>query len=126
MGNKVLIVDDDPSIRRLLNRILRDMGHSTIEAADGNEALVLLQSENPALILLDLHMPRLDGLATLEAILESNPEMGVIMMTGDGDEERGKAAMQRGACDYLPKPFDLDYLRNTVMANLLVRGQPAS
>lgn len=125
MNTKVLIVDDDPSIRLLLKRLLLEMGHSSLEAADGNEALALLQRENPALVLLDLHMPKLDGLATLDAIMDRNPDMGVIMITGDGDEDRGKAAMQRGACDYLPKPFDLEYFKNTVMANLLVRGQPA-
>ncbi|MBI3549103.1 MAG: response regulator [Elusimicrobia bacterium] len=121
MKRKLLVVDDDPVIRRLIRRSLQEAGYEVIEAADGDVALELVRSEHPALVLLDMHMPKFDGIATLDAIRESNPEIGIIMITGDGDEKRAKWTMSLGACDFLTKPFEVEALKTTVMANLLLR-----
>lgn len=122
MEQKLLVVDDEPVVRRLIRKLLQQAGYGVIEAADGDDALELIRREHPVLVLLDIHMPRLDGIATLDAILEIDPKVGVIMVTGDGQETRAKMAMDRGACDYLAKPFDADSLRTSVMAHLLARS----
>lgn len=122
MPKKLMIVDDDSGVRRLLRRLVQAMGHSVVEAADGTEAVATVRQERPDLVLLDMHMPRLDGIATLDALLDRWPGLGVIMMTGDGDAARAKMALERGACDFVPKPFDVEYLKVSVEANLLARS----
>lgn len=121
MQEKLLIVDDDASVRKLLRRLLEAEGYAVIEADDGRAGADLVKSAAPALVLLDIHMAGLDGIAALDAILDCDPHIRVIMVTGDGDAARAKAAMDRGACDYLTKPFNSEVLKNSVMANLLVR-----
>ena len=119
---KLLVVDDDAAIRRLIRRVVEELGHEVTEVSDGTDALDLIRRSRPDLVLIDMHMPRLDGITTLEAILEIHPGMGVIMITGDGDGSRAKTAMERGACDFLSKPFDAEYLKTSVEANLIVRS----
>ena len=122
MAEKILIVDDEPVVRRVLRRMLEREGYQLIEAGDGEDAVAKAKEHRPSLVLLDLHMPGMDGLAALDALLGADPKLRVIMVTGDGEEEHARAAMQRGACDYLSKPVEAETLRTSVMANLLARG----
>ena len=122
MKKKLLVVDDDSAVRRFMRRAVQGAGYEVVEAADGDQAVELVGRERPDLVLLDMHMPRLDGIEALSAIMDLNPAMAVIMVTGDGDIERAKLAMERGACDYMSKPFDIQSLQTSVMANLLVRS----
>lgn len=119
MKKKLLVVDDDPAVRRFMRRALQGAEYEVIEAADGDEAVESAAAKRPDLVLLDMHMPRLDGIAALSEIMDAGP-IPVIMVTGDGDMERVKLAMERGACGYITKPFDLQSLRTSVMDNLLV------
>lgn len=114
MKAKVLIVDDDPAIRRVLRRVLENGGHQVLEAEDGNRVLDLARTERFSMVLLDLHMPRLDGIATLSHIRDIDPDVPVIMITGDGNNKRVPLAAERGACEFLTKPFDLEVLRSLV------------
>lgn len=118
---KILVVDDDAAIRRIARRALEPLGYVVVDADDGCELVSLAARERPSLILLDLHMPRLDGLAALSELLAALPSSSVIMMTGDGDERHAALALERGACDYLAKPFDVAGLGAIVETNLLVR-----
>lgn len=101
----VLVVDDEPVAREALARLLRREGFETLAAPDGRAALELLQAQSPDLILLDVRMPELDGLALLE-ILHAHPQwkvLPVIMMTGVSDTNCIRRSEQLGAKAYLVK-----------------------
>lgn len=104
----VLVVDDEPSIRRTLEGVLRDEGFIPLFASDGASALSLLESCSPELILLDIWMPGLDGMETLERIRARYPKIPVIMMSGHATIPTALRATQLGARDFIEKPLDLN------------------
>ena len=108
---KILIVDDEQNIRRMLTRVLSPEGFIVQEAVNGLEALKRLQEENYSLVLLDLRMPVLDGIDTLKKIREYDINLPVIMMSAYGSIPEAVEAMKLGALDYLIKPFDIDELK---------------
>lgn len=103
-----MIVDDESAFRRAIRIALRTRGHDVIEACSGRDALSLLETEMPALILLDWQMPGLDGLETCRAIRASF-DIPIVMVTSRGESGRGQA-MAAGATGYVTKPFGLDEL----------------
>lgn len=105
-----MIVDDDPSSRRLLDVRLRALGCETVTAADGQEGLALIQREAPAVMLLDLQMPRMGGLELLRAVRREGLDFPIIVITAHGSIEAAVEAMKEGAYDFLPKPFDARHL----------------
>jgi two-component system nitrogen regulation response regulator GlnG len=111
---KVLVVDDQDDMRWLLSRLLREQGFEVDTADDGAQALLRVQQEALEVILLDLKMPRLDGLQALAQIRELAPEVPVIVITAYGDVPSAVQAMKLGAYDFLTKPFDNDELLYTV------------
>jgi DNA-binding response OmpR family regulator len=105
--NRVLIVDDDPAIRRVVSALLDLDEYGLLEAADGQAALEMVRDERPDLVILDLTMPRLDGLGTCQA-LRSDPELAgtrVLVLTGRDQPDDRAAAHDAGADAYLVKPF---------------------
>jgi CheY-like chemotaxis protein len=106
LHNKVLVVDDDASMRELLRGLLAEAGYQVVEAENGREAVALALSELPALILLDIHMPVMDGLEACKAIKADNVLrcIPVIMLTADGSVREVEQAMSLGAETYLTKP----------------------
>ncbi len=104
----ILIVDDEASIRKSLEGVLGDVGYLCLHAAEGAEALALVQSRNPALVLLDIWMPGMDGMETLRRIKEINPRLPVIMMSGHATIATAIKATQAGASDFIEKPLELD------------------
>jgi two-component system chemotaxis response regulator CheY len=112
-SSAVLIVDDDPFIRRLIATTLEDVsGFDLIQAADGEEALVLADENQPKIVFLDIDMPKLDGLAACRALREreSLAHTRIVMLTAGVQHER--AAHDAGADLFLTKPFSpLDLLR---------------
>ena len=104
----VLVADDDTTIRRNLVRLLRSEGYQTIEAADGDAALAGVHEGHPDAVLLDLKMPRRDGLTVLADLQPLLADLPVIVITALGGSAAAIEAMRRGAYDYLSKPFDLD------------------
>jgi DNA-binding NtrC family response regulator len=119
MKKKILIVDDNDSVRLIIRRALKDIDCDLIEASDGSEVLGIVKKMRPAVVLLDIHMPELDGIAVVDDIVHAYPDVRVIIVSGDATERCGKLAMERGARDFVGKPIDIDYLRRTVEANLL-------
>jgi DNA-binding NtrC family response regulator len=109
-GAQVLIVDDDASSRRLLEVRLRALGCETKTAADGQEGLSAVQQESPALMLLDLEMPRMGGLDVLRSLRRNGFDFPVIVITAHGSVAAAVEAMKDGAYDFLPKPFDAQHL----------------
>jgi len=104
----VLLVDDDPGVRFTLSEVLADADVEVIEAADGLEALDRLSERRADLVITDLKMPRMDGMALLSRIRAKDPSMKVVMITAHGSEAAAVEAMKLGAYDYFPKPFDVD------------------
>jgi DNA-binding response OmpR family regulator len=113
---KLLVVDDDRVVRRLIRRVFEEAGYEVIETADGQGVSQLVQTERPALVLMDIHMPHLNGLTVLNEIMEADPGMAVIMISGDDDLRVAKRAIEIGACDYITKPIDLRSLQMAVRA----------
>lgn len=113
MAQKILIVDDDADTRRILRYVLAPVA-TVVEAAGGAEALELIRSERPQLVLLDLVMPEVGGLEVLEKGLALDPSLSVLMLTGHADIAIAKDALDRGARAYITKPIDPQRLREAV------------
>jgi UDP-3-O-acyl N-acetylglucosamine deacetylase len=104
----ILVVDDEESICAALAGALADEGYETLIAADGAEALRIIAEENPDLVFLDIWMPGLDGIDTLERIREAAPGTAVVMISGHATISNALEASRRGAFDFIEKPLDLD------------------
>lgn len=112
---KVLIVDDEPQVRRALRTILVSQGCAVIEVRDGEEALEEIKADPPDLILLDINMPGIDGFETCRRIREAS-DVPIIMVTVRGSESDKVKALDAGADDYLVKPFGTQELLARVRA----------
>jgi len=108
------VVDDQLGVRSLLVSIFRDDGHEVKMAADGTQALQLHRSFKPDLILLDMKMPRMDGIETLEKIQVSDCRVDVIMMTDYGNFQNMEQVKDLGILHYINKPFDVFNLKDQV------------
>ena len=104
-GAHILIADDESDISLILKLLLEDAGYRTVRVRDGVEALEKLAADRFELLLLDIRMPRMDGLQVLERTRSDFPELAVVMMTAHGSEDVAVEAMKRGAVDYVAKPF---------------------
>jgi two-component system nitrogen regulation response regulator NtrX len=104
----ILVIDDEQSILESLKGILQDEGFRTLFAESGEEGLTLLKEESPDLVLLDIWLPGIDGLETLQRIRQDLPEQLVIMMSGHGTIETAVKATKLGAYDFIEKPLSLE------------------
>jgi DNA-binding NtrC family response regulator len=119
---RVLIVDDEPDMVENCARILGRAGYDCLTATDPRRALGLLESDRPDLLLTDLKMPEVDGMALLRRAREVDPALPVIVVTAFATIESAVAAVKEGAFDYLPKNFSVDQLRVAVERALRHRG----
>ncbi|MDH5586139.1 MAG: response regulator, partial [Nitrospirota bacterium] len=110
----ILVVDDEPEMRQLLQDTLEEEHYRVVVASDGQEALTHMESEKFLVILTDLRMKGMDGLGLLEQVVQKYPESNLIMMTAFGTVESAVEAMKQGAFDYLTKPVKTDELLVTV------------
>lgn len=108
---KILIVDDEEGMRFFLSEALKKEGYPFETASDGREALEKLRSGAFKIVLMDIKMPRLNGLMAMEKMRELNPDLLVILMTAFGTKKVALETLQKGAYDYFTKPFDLDEMR---------------
>jgi DNA-binding NtrC family response regulator len=115
---RILVVDDDSSLRRSVRRALQSAGHDVLEAEDGIAGLALIDGNALDLVITDLHMPRADGIAVVAGARSRRSSLPVLMLTGQGTTADCVAAMQAGACDFLIKPFHPDGLARAVTAAL--------
>ncbi len=122
---RILIVDDEAGFRESLARRLERRGAVVNQAADGEAALVSLEQEPVDVVLLDVRMPGLDGLATLERIRADHPDTEVILVTGNVDTREGVAGIKAGAFDYLTKPIEIEHLIGKIRQafDKLIRSQ---
>jgi len=114
MTTRVLVVDDDPAAVELLREFLTAKGYQVITAGDGAEGLRRVKEERPHLVLLDIQMPKMDGLEVLRQLRQIDQKVGVIMVTAVNEEETARQAMALGAFDYITKPLDLQYLEQSL------------
>jgi DNA-binding NtrC family response regulator len=116
----ILIVDDDQQVLKLLSSVIKKHGFSPITAASGKEALVKIRKPNNIkLILLDIYLPDINGGELLEKILAISPSINVIVITGGADMDIAQKCLEMGAKDYITKPFDLEYLETSVVADMI-------
>ncbi len=111
---KILLIDDEKSIRKSLREILEFEKYKVEEAEDGSQGLAMASAENFDLILCDIKMPKLDGMELLNKLNEQNIDSPIVMMSGHGNIETAVEAVKKGAYDFLAKPIDLNRLLVTV------------
>jgi DNA-binding response OmpR family regulator len=120
MKHSVLLADDDPALRRLISTTLGDVDFDLLQAVDGDEALEIARRRHPALVLLDINMPKLDGFEVCRR-LKADPataDIKIVMLTARGSDDDRMYGRQVGADDYFSKPFSPIQLLNKVYALL--------
>lgn len=118
MKELILIVDDEPGILSTLSHILQDEGFEVVTTGSGEEALELYRQRRAAAVFLDVWLPDRDGLETLAALMEQDPEARVIMISGHGTARTAVKAVKMGAFDYLEKPLSYDRVMETLRSAL--------
>ena len=112
--HKLLIVDDEVSMRNALTRYLSARGYTVGEAANGEEALQVMGTDSYSLMLLDVQMPGMSGIDLVPEALDREPDLAILMLSAIADATTAAACMQRGAYDYLTKPIELNDLSNSI------------
>ena len=120
--SRILVVDDESSVRRMLSQFLKSQGYDVLEAESGEQALALARDGALALILLDIDMPGIDGLETLRRLHREVPGSLVVMVSGIDDEQRAIRSLEEGARDYIRKPVELQHLRAILLQQLALRS----
>ncbi|MBM4127231.1 MAG: sigma-54-dependent Fis family transcriptional regulator [Nitrospira sp.] len=133
---KILVVDDEPSLRDVLSIMLKRTGYEVISVAGGEEAVELLQKEIFDLVITDLRMPKVGGMDVLKAVKSASPETVVLVITAFASADSAVEAMKQGAYDYLTKPFQVDEVqliirnalekRRLTTENILLKREMAS
>ena len=118
---EILVVEDDKHFRELAASAVRGMGFVVRTAASAEEADHWMSSTEFDLILLDIELPRMNGVEFLDWALAKQPDLSVIMLTGLNDPELALRCLDHGARTYLVKPFDLDFLERSVRDALIIR-----
>ena len=114
----ILVIDDQPGIRRLLIEVLSEEGYVVVEASNGYDGLQKAKDHHPSMILMDLKMPGMDGIETLKELKRLGMSSKVIMMTAYGELDLITEAKELGAVDYITKPFDIIVLCQMIQRNL--------
>jgi DNA-binding NtrC family response regulator len=117
-NRKILVVDDERDICDFVKSFLKERNYDVFTAQGGEDALAIVKNERPDLILLDIKMKGMDGIATLKHIKDINRSFKVIMITALADQDKMDEACRLGACEYITKPLSLDHLERTVENNL--------
>jgi len=119
---KVLVIDDEPSIVELLTEYLSEQGFEVLSASSGADGLARLGTDRPDAILLDMRMPRMDGIETLKGIRAVNARVPILMVSANDDLAAAKEAIALGAFDYTLKPIDFSYLTRALDKMLAAAG----
>lgn len=120
-GKKLLLVDDDLCMREITEHLLNENGYACTAAESARKAIDRLQRDQFDLVITDLHMPDIDGMALLEWIKRRLPKTKVMIMTGDADQGLKSHALQRGVANYLMKPFTLETFLREIEGSLITK-----
>ena len=120
-GAIVLVVDDEQAVCDLLKTFLVREGYKVTVAYNAMEALRSVQHDQPALVLLDIRLPEMDGTECLRRIKAINPQVGVVMVTAVEDENIGRKCLELGAFEYVTKPISLERLKTCLLLTQLFR-----
>ena len=115
---KILVVDDQDDICNFMKNFFQERGYHVLTALNGEDALTIAKLERPELVLLDIKLKGMDGIAALRHLREMNRNQKVIIVTALENQDKMDEASRMGACDYITKPLMLDYLEYTVENNL--------
>jgi len=118
---QVLIVDDEPNLRKILSAQLTRDGYDVLTAEDGEQGLALLGEHHIDLVITDLKMPKVDGMTLLKRALVEEPDLPVVLITAHGTIDTAVEALKSGAFDFVTKPFDKDEVRQIVAKALKTR-----
>src|SRR5882672_7312746 len=118
---QILVVDDEPNLRRVLSAQLERDGYDVHTAEDGEQALSILKEHHIDLVITDLRMPRIDGMELLRRAQKIDAELPVVMITAHGTVDNAVEALKTGAFDYITKPFDQSEVRAVVRKALRTR-----
>ena len=110
----ILVIDDEPDICELFEQVLRAEGYAVLSAHNGLEGVERNTEKNPDVIILDLKMPKMDGIETLKAIRKTDPAVRVIILTGYGSAATIRDALDLNVYEYISKPFENDTIRRVV------------
>jgi two-component system nitrogen regulation response regulator NtrX len=124
---KILIIDDEELIRSSLKKYLKRDGYDVSAAESGEEGLEVFTTEQPDIVLLDLHLPGTGGLAVLESLKKVRKDIVVIIISAHGDIETAVSTIKMGAFDFIEKPFELKTLSaslNKALVNIRTDGKP--
>lgn len=111
---RILVVDDAAFMRMRCAKLLQEKGYEVVEATNGAEALERYKEQKPDGVLLDITMPKMDGIVTLQEIIKVDPAARVAMVTAMGQRSMVMSALKAGARDFVVKPFDGDRVLDTV------------
>ncbi len=119
MPKKILIVDDEPEICKMVTEFLFDAGYAASYALNGPDGLARIKQDPPSLVLLDIGMPGMDGIEVMRQIQKLSPSLPVVILTGSPDTETVKKMAALGACEYLTKPIHLETLLDQFVKDLI-------
>ena len=114
----ILVVDDEDKVRESVKEVLTDEGYRVLDTADATCVLEMIEAEQPGLVLLDIWMPKIDGIGLLKEIKSKKPSTNVVMISGHGNIHTAVTATKFGAFDFIEKPVSLDGLLHTVQRAL--------
>jgi DNA-binding response OmpR family regulator len=118
--NHILVVDDESDVRDLLRKFLTRRGYEVRTAGDGEAAIEAIRETHPDIVLLDIRLPKLDGLSVLQRLRDESDNVAVITMSGNADEDTARKSLELGAADFITKPFNLPYLETSLLAKLIL------
>lgn len=119
---RVLLVDDEPVLRRVMRRALERAGLEVVEAGNGHEALEVVRQQYLDAVVSDVRMPELGGLELLERLLEHDPDLPVVLVSGSTEVQSRAGAVAMGAFDFLQKPVELAALQTAIVGAVEARG----
>jgi two-component system response regulator AtoC len=122
---RILLVDDQPELRRLFRRNLSKIGHDVVEAWNGRAAIELARQGSFDVVISDVRMPDMSGIDLLKALYEHDPDLPVLLVSGSNDPETAHQAVDYGAFSYLMKPVPFDVMREHAARAILLRRQRA-
>ncbi len=122
LSKKLLIIDDQYGIRILLNEVFQKEGYQTYQASNGVQALSIIESDRPDLVLLDMKIPGMDGIEILKRLKEIDQTIEVFIMTAYGELDMIQQAKDLGAITHFAKPFDIDEIRAAVKAQIPIES----